>query len=164
MISDKISILITGGTFDKEYDEINGILSFKKTQIHEMLHQSRAKIEFEIKTLMLIDSLEMSDEQRKEIVNNCAQDENNKIIITHGTDTIAETGQAIMKENLNKCIILTGAMIPIKFGSSDGLFNLGCAVGLVQSLKNGVYVAMNGNYFPANKVKKNIQSGLFEKV
>ena len=164
MISDKISILITGGTFDKEYDEINGILSFKKTQIHEMLHQSRAKIEFEIKTLMLIDSLEMSDKQRKEIVNNCAQDENNKIIITHGTDTIAETGQAIMKKNLNKCIILTGAMIPIKFGSSDGLFNLGCAVGLVQSLKNGVYVAMNGNYFPANKVKKNIQSGLFEKV
>ena len=162
MISDKISILITGGTFDKEYDEINGILSFKKTQIHEMLHQSRAKIEFEVKTLMLIDSLEMSDNQRKEIVNNCAQDENNKIIITHGTDTIAETGQAIMKENLNKCIILTGAMIPIKFGSSDGLFNLGCAVGLVQSLKNGVYVAMNGNYFPANKVKKNIQSGLFE--
>ena len=152
MISDKISILITGGTFDKEYDEINGILSFKKTQIHEMLHQSRAKIEFEIKTLMLIDSLEMSEKQRKEIVNNCAQDENNKIIITHGTDTIAETGQAIMKENLNKCIILTGAMIPIKFGSSDGLFNLGCAVGLVQSLKNGVYVAMNGNYFPANKV------------
>ena len=164
MISDKISILITGGTFDKEYDEINGILSFKKTQIHEMLHQSRAKIEFKIKTLMLIDSLEMSDKQRKEIVNNCAQDENNKIIITHGTDTIAETGQAIMKENLNKCIILTGAMIPIKFGSSDGLFNLGCDVGLVQSLKNGVYVAMNGNYFPANKVKKNIQSGLFEKV
>ena len=164
MIRDKISILITGGTFDKEYDEINGILSFKKTQIHEMLHQSRAKIEYEIKTLMLIDSLEMSDEQRKEIVNNCAEDENNKIIITHGTDTIAETGQAIMKENLNKCIILTGAMIPIKFGSSDGLFNLGCAVGLVQSLKNGVYVAMNGNYFPANKVKKNIQSGLFEKV
>lgn len=162
MISEKISILITGGTFDKEYDEINGILSFKKTQIHEMLHQSRAKIEFKIKTLMLIDSLEMSDEQRKEIVNNCAKDENNKIIITHGTDTIAETGQAIMKENLNKCIILTGAMIPIKFGSSDGLFNLGCAVGLVQSLKNGVYVAMNGNYFPANKVKKNIQSGLFE--
>ena len=140
MISDKISILITGGTFDKEYDEINGILSFKKTQIHEMLHQSRAKIEFEIKTLMLIDSLEMSEKQRKEIVNNCAQDENNKIIITHGTDTIAETGQAIMKENLKKCIILTGAMIPIKFGSSDGLFNLGCAVGLVQSLKNGVYV------------------------
>ena len=162
MISDNISILITCGTFDKEYDEINGILSFKKTQIHEMLHQSRAKIEFEIKTLMLIDSLEMSDKQRKKIVNNCAQDENNKIIITHGTDTIAETGQAIMKENLNKCIILTGAMVPIKFGSSDGLFNLGCAVGLVQGLKNGVYVAMNGNYFPANKVKKNIQSGLFE--
>ena len=164
MISDKISILITGGTFDKEYDEINGILSFKKTQIHEMLHQSRAKIEFKIKTLMLIDSLEMSDKQRIEIVNSCAQDKNNKIIITHGTDTIAETGQAIMKEKLNKCIILTGAMIPIKFGSSDGLFNLGCAVGLVQSLKKGVYVAMNGNYFPANKVKKNIQSGLFEKV
>lgn len=164
MISDKISILITGGTFDKEYDEINGILSFKKTQIHEMLHQSRAKIEFEIKTLMLIDSLEMSDKQRAEIVNNCAQDENNKIIITHGTDTIAETGQAIMKEKLHKCIILTGAMIPIKFGSSDGLFNLGCAVGLVQSLKNGVYVAMNGNYFPANKVKKNIESGSFEEV
>ena len=164
MIRDKISILITGGTFDKEYDEINGILSFKKTQIHEMLHQSRAKIEFEIKTLMLIDSLEMSDKQRKEIVINCAQNENNKIIITHGTDTIAETGQAIMKENLNKCIILTGAMIPIRFGSSDGLFNLGCAVGLVQSLKNGVYVAMNGNYFSANKVKKNIQSGSFEEV
>tara|TARA_X000000950_G_scaffold49917_1_gene58572 strand:+ start:1611 stop:2105 length:495 start_codon:yes stop_codon:yes gene_type:complete len=164
MISDKISILITGGTFDKEYDEINGILSFKKTQIHEMLHQSRAKIEFEIKTLMLIDSLEMSDKQREEIVNNCAQDENNKIIITHGTDTIAETGQAIINEKLHKCIILTGAMIPIKFGSSDGLFNLGCAVGLVQSLKNGVYVAMNGNYFPANKVKKNIESGSFEEV
>ena len=159
-----IRIFVTGGTFDKEYDEINGSLYFKKTHIREMLDLGRSKIDVSISTLMMKDSLELNNEDRVLILDNCLKTKEDKIIITHGTDTIAETGQAIIKEKLNKCIILTGAMIPIKFGSSDGLFNLGCAVGLVQSLKKGVYVAMNGNYFPANKVKKNIQSGLFEEV
>ena len=164
MNNQNINIIVTGGTFDKEYNELNGKLYFKKTQIHEMLFQSRAKIKFTINKLMLIDSLEMTDDDRKKIVDSCINNSNERIIITHGTDTMAKTALSLNKENLNKCIVLTGAMIPINFGSSDGLFNLGCAVGFVQSLSKGVYIAMNGNYFKADQVRKNRQTGAFENI
>jgi len=157
-----VKIFITGGTFDKEYDEINGKLFFKDTHMREMLDLGRAKIDVKIRTLMMIDSLEMSKEDRNLIVENCRNSEEQQIIITHGTDTMAETGKIIAKSKLNKTIVLTGAMIPYKFGSSDGLFNLGSALGFVQSLPPGVYIAMNGRCFDYDKVGKNKETGVFE--
>ena len=156
-----IRIFITGGTFDKEYDELTGKLFFNKTHLREMLNLGRSKVDVNISTLMMKDSLEMDDIDRELIVDNCCNASENQIIITHGTDTMTTTAQEIAKANLDKVIVLTGAMIPYKFGSSDGLFNLGGAIGFVQSLKTGVYIAMNGKYFDYDKVEKNKESGEF---
>jgi len=157
-----VRIFITGGTFDKEYDEINGKLFFKDTHMREMLDLGRAKIDVNIRTLMMVDSLEMTKEDRNLIVENCKKAEEDQIIITHGTDTMTETGKVLAQSSLNKTIVLTGAMIPYKFGSSDGLFNLGSALGFVQSLPKGIYIAMNGRCFDYDKVKKNKKTGSFE--
>ena len=157
-----IKILITGGTFDKEYDEITGSLYFKETHIRELLDLGRSRVNVKIKKLMLIDSLEMKNSHRELILKKCLQSKENKIIITHGTDTMVKTAKFIAQENLNKTIILTGAMIPYKFGSSDGLFNLGGAIAYVQSLESGVYIAMNGKCFKWNEVQKNFKTGVFE--
>ncbi|MFY7879783.1 MAG: asparaginase domain-containing protein [Lacibacter sp.] len=157
-----IRIFITGGTFDKEYNEITGQLYFKDTHMHDLLEMGRCRIPVEIRTLMMIDSLEMTDEDRELIVHQCVQCEEDQIIITHGTDTMAQTAKVLAQNVRNKTIILTGAMIPIKFGSSDGLFNLGSALAFVQALPKGVYVAMNGRYFMWNNVRKNRQTGFFE--
>ncbi len=159
-----IRIFITGGTFDKEYDEITGKLFFKDTHMREMLELGRSRIDVNIRTLMMVDSLEMTDDDRKLVVENCKHAEEDQIIITHGTDTMTETGKFLASANLEKTIVLTGAMIPYKFGSSDGLFNLGSALGFVQSLPHGVYVAMNGRCFDYDKVKKNKETGVFEAV
>jgi len=132
-----VRIFITGGTFDKEYDEINGKLFFKDTHMREMLDLGRAKIDVNIRTLMMIDSLEMTAEDRNLVVENCKHAKEEKIIITHGTDTMTETGKMLAEAKIEKTIVLTGAMIPYKFGSSDGLFNLGSALGFVQSLTKG---------------------------
>jgi len=156
-----IRIFITGGTFDKEYDELTGKLFFNTTHLREMLDLGRSKVDVNISTLMMKDSLEMDDIDRELIVDNCCNASENQIIITHGTDTMTTTAQEIAKANLDKVIVLTGAMIPYKFGSSDGLFNLGGAIGFVQSLKTGVYIAMNGKYFDYDKVEKNKESGEF---
>lgn len=159
-----VRIFITGGTFDKEYDEINGKLFFKDTHMREMLDLGRAKIDVNIRTLMMVDSLEMTAEDRNLVVENCKHAKEEKIIITHGTDTMTETGKMLAEENIEKTIVLTGAMIPYKFGSSDGLFNLGSALGFVQSLPKGIYIAMNGRCFNYNKVKKNKETGIFEGI
>jgi L-asparaginase len=159
-----IRIFITGGTFDKEYDEITGKLYFKDTHMRDILELGRAHIDVNIRTLMMIDSLEMTDSDRRIIVNNCKNAEEDRIIITHGTDTMTCTAKELANGNLEKTIVLTGAMIPIKFGSSDGLFNIGSALGFVQSLPHGVYIAMNGKCFDYDKVKKNKTTGVFEKV
>ena len=156
-----LRIFVTGGTFDKEYDEITGNLFFKKTHLREMLNLGRAKIDINISTLMMKDSLEMDKNDRSIVVDNCSKSIENNIIITHGTDTMIDTATSIANAKLNKTIVLTGAMIPYKFGSSDGLFNLGAAIGFVQSLPNGVYIAMNGKYFHYDKVKKNKEIGEF---
>ena len=156
-----LRIFVTGGTFDKEYDEINGNLFFKKTHLREMLDLGRAKIDINISTLMMKDSLEMDKNDRSIVVDNCSKSIESNIIITHGTDTMIDTATSIANAKLNKTIVLTGAMIPYKFGSSDGLFNLGAAIGFVQSLPNGVYIAMNGKYFHYDKVKKNKEIGEF---
>ena len=159
-----VRIFITGGTFDKEYDEINGKLFFKDTHMREMLDLGRAKIDVNIRTLMMIDSLEMTAEDRNLVVENCKHAKEEKIIITHGTDTMTETGKMLAEAKIEKTIVLTGAMIPYKFGSSDGLFNLGSALGFVQSLPKGIYIAMNGRCFNYNKVKKNKETGIFEGI
>jgi L-asparaginase len=159
-----IRIFITGGTFDKEYNEITGQLYFKDTHLHELLEMGRCKVAVEIRTLMMIDSLEMTDEDRELIVHQCMYADEERIIITHGTDTMSVTAKVLAEKITNKTIILTGAMIPIKFGSSDGLFNLGSALAFAQSLPHGVYVAMNGRYFHWNNVRKNKQTGIFEEI
>jgi L-asparaginase len=159
-----IRIFITGGTFDKEYNELNGQLYFKDTHLHDLLELGRSKLKVEIRTLMMIDSLEMTDEDRSLIAHQCIQCEENKIVITHGTDTMNLTAAVLAEKVKDKTIILTGAMIPIKFGSSDGLFNLGSALAFAQTLPAGVYVAMNGRYFNWDNVRKNKQTGIFEEI
>ena len=159
-----IRIFITGGTFDKEYNEITGELYFKDTHMSELLKLGRCRTTVEIRTLMMIDSLEMTDTDRELIANNCLQAKEDKIIITHGTDTMADTARLLASKVKDKTIVLTGAMIPYKFGSSDGLFNMGGAMAFVQSLPHGVYVAMNGRYFDWDNVRKNRQTGAFEEI
>lgn len=159
-----IRIFITGGTFDKEYNEITGQLFFKDTHMQELLEKGRNKVPVKIRTLMMIDSLDMTAEDRELILHQCTRCDEDKIIITHGTDTMSETARLLAGKIENKTIILTGAMIPIKFGSSDGLFNLGSSLAFVQALPPGVYVAMNGRYFNWDNVRKNKQTGVFEEL
>jgi L-asparaginase len=159
-----IRIFVTGGTFDKEYNELNGTLYFQDTHLPEMLKLGRNRLKVEIRTLMMVDSLEMTEADRKIIVDNCKKCPEEKIIITHGTDTMVETAIYLEREIRNKTIIITGAMVPYKFGSSDGLFNLGSSMAFVQNLPNGVYISMNGRYFIANNVRKNKQLGEFEEI
>lgn len=159
-----IKILITGGTFDKEYDELNGKLFFKDTHLPEILKLGRSNLTVSVRTLMMIDSLEMTDADRDLIINHCNQCDEEKIVITHGTDTMEQTAKLLGEKNLDKTIVLTGAMIPYKFGSSDGLFNLGSALAFVQTLPKGVYVAMNGKYFDWDNVRKNKATGIFEEI
>ena len=157
-----ILLLVTGGTFDKEYNELTGALYFKSTHVGDMLQLGRCRLNTEIENLMMIDSLEMTGADRETILTRCRKAKSKHIVITHGTDTMQQTAAVLGKAKLNKTIILTGAMIPYKFGSSDGMFNLGCALAFVQVLSPGVYVAMNGRYFPWNDVRKNRKLGIFE--
>jgi L-asparaginase len=159
-----IRILVTGGTFDKEYNERTGQLFFKDTHVAEMLRLGRSRVEVSIRSVMMIDSLEMTDTDRGLIVQNCLQSEENRIVITHGTDTMAETAAAVAREVSGKTVVLTGAMIPYAFGSSDGLFNLGSALSFAQVLPAGVYIAMNGKCFPWDRVRKNRERGEFEEI
>jgi L-asparaginase len=160
-----IRILVTGGTFDKEYDEVRGRLFFKDTHVQEMLDKGRSRVPVSIRTLMMIDSLEMTDADRALVVEQCRQSEVDRIVVTHGTDTMVETGRAIAAAGLaGKTVVLTGAMIPYAFGSSDGLFNLGSALSFAQVLPPGVYVVMNGQCFPWDQVRKNRDTATFERV
>lgn len=160
-----IRIFVTGGTFDKEYNELDGTLYFQDTHLPEMLKLGRCNVAVGIRTLMMIDSLDMTDAERELIVEQCSRAKENRIIITHGTDTMELTAQVLGQAALrDKTIVLTGAMIPYKFGSSDGLFNLGSALAFVQTLPPGVYIAMNGKYFNWNNVRKNKKLGTFEEL
>ena len=159
-----VRIFITGGTFDKEYNELTGQLYFKDSHLPEMLDLGRCLVPVDIRTLMMIDSLEMTDIDRELIARHCMEADENQIIITHGTDTMADTARILGEKITTKTVVITGAMIPYKFGSSDGLFNLGSAMAFVQTLKPGVYVAMNGRCFHADNVRKNKQTGEFEEL
>ena len=159
-----IKIFSTGGTFDKEFNELNGELYFKKTQLHELLELGRSQLNVKVETLMMIDSLNMTNDERQYIIKKCQKEASQRIIITHGTDTMVETAKILAEHIQDKTIILTGAMIPIKFGSSDGLFNLGSALSFVQILEPGIYITMNGRYFNWDNVKKNKKLGIFERI
>ncbi|HLY20612.1 MAG TPA: asparaginase domain-containing protein [Bryobacteraceae bacterium] len=159
-----IRIFITGGTFDKTYNELTGELFFQDSHLPEMLKLGRSNLNVEVRTLMMIDSLQMTADDRQIILQHCRQAPETRILITHGTDTMVETAAILAKAVAEKTIVLTGAMIPYKFGSSDGLFNLGSALAFAQTLPPGVYVAMNGRYFAWDRVRKNRQTGMFEEV
>lgn len=159
-----IRVFVTGGTFDKEYDEIRGELSFGDTHLPEMLRRGRCALELEIRTLMMVDSLELSEADRETIARNCLRAPEDRIVITHGTDTMVDTARVLAAQVPDKTLVLTGAMVPYAFGSSDGLFNLGGALSLAQVLDAGVYVAMNGRCFPWDGVRKNRETGAFEAV
>lgn len=156
-----IRIFVTGGTFDKKYDEINGRLFFNDSHINEMLRLGRNQVPVDIRTLMMIDSLEMTDDDRNLILQSCRSAKEERIVITHGTDTMELTARTLGEAKLEKTIVLTGAMIPYAFGSSDGLFNLGAALAFAQTLPHGVYVAMNGRYFNWDNVEKDRRTGIF---
>jgi len=159
----QIRILVTGGTFDKEYDELTGKLFFRDTHVQEMLRLGRSRLALTIDTVMMIDSLDMDDRGRAAIVQRCREAAERAIVITHGTDTMVDTARALAAAGLgDRTIVLTGAMVPYAFGSSDGLFNLGSALSFVQVLPPGVYLAMNGRHFAWNRVRKNRETGVFE--
>ncbi len=156
-----VRILVTGGTFDKEYDPLSGRLYFRDTHVAEMLRMARCRVEVRLETLLLKDSLDLTDGDRREVVERCRACEEARILITHGTDTMAETARLLAAAGLGKTVVLTGAMVPYAFGSSDGLFNLGSALSFAQVLPAGVYVAMNGRWFAGDRVRKDRETGIF---
>ncbi|MCX5767942.1 MAG: asparaginase domain-containing protein [Gemmatimonadetes bacterium] len=157
-----VRIFVTGGTFDKEYNELAGALAFNRSHVEDVLERGRCKLDVAIDVLMMIDSLDMTPADRQKIVAACASCAEPRIVITHGTDTMVETATAIAAAVTDKTVVLTGAMVPFAFGSSDGLFNLGSALSFVQALPVGVYIAMNGRCFAWNNVRKNRDAGVFE--
>ena len=163
-----IRILVTGGTFDKEYNELNGTLYFKDTHVPEMLRLGRSRVEVQVETLMMMDSLDLQDADRARIVEACRTAGETRLVVTHGTDTMVETARVLATAADDtlaaKTIVLTGAMVPYAFGSSDGLFNLGSALSFVQVLPAGVYVAMNGRCFNWDAVTKDRAAGIFTEV
>jgi L-asparaginase len=163
-VIEPVRVFVTGGTFDKEYDELAGRLYFKDTHLPEMLRLARCRVAVSVRTLLMKDSLDMDDDDRRLVVESCRSCPESRIVVTHGTDTMAETARALHAAGLAKTVVLTGAMIPYAFGSSDGLFNLGGALSVAQVLPAGVYVAMNGRIFPGHRVRKNRETGVFEEV
>ncbi len=160
-MSPVVRVLVTGGTFDKVYDELSGKLFFRETHLPEMLQRGRCRLEVSVETLMMIDSLEMTDADRGRVVERCRAAPEARLVVTHGTDTMAETARALHAAALGKTVVLTGAMVPYAFGSSDGLFNLGSALSFVQVLPPGVYVAMNGRLLAGDRVHKDRRAGIF---
>jgi len=157
-----IRIIITGGTFDKQYDEIRGSLTFKDSHLPEILRFVRCTVPIELELNQLIDSLDMQQSNRLAILESCRRAAETQIVITHGTDTMAETAEVLGSAGLQKTIVLTGAMVPYVFSNSDAVFNLGGAITAVQVLPRGVYITMNGRAFPWDRVRKNRQLGVFE--
>ena len=157
-----IKVLITGGTIDKQYNELNGELIFTQSGVKDMLAQGRAKLDISYETVMLKDSLDMDDNDRQEILAACLACDESQIVITHGTDTMVETSQVLAAGIKDKTIVLLGAMVPYQFKNSDTLFNLGCAMAAVQTLENGVYITMNGKIFNYDEVIKNKDLGEFQ--
>ena len=160
----KVRLLITGGTIDKVYNQSNGELEFDKTHFPEMVKRSRVEVDLTLEEIMLLDSLDMVDKERDLIVDSCLSCEEDFILITHGTDTMCDTARLIGESNIDKTIVLFGAMVPYAVSNSDALFNFGCALGSLQLLESGVYVAMNGRVLPWDDVEKNRDLGVFQSI
>ena len=158
-----IAIIVTGGTFDKEYDELTGAMSFTRTHVREMLALGRSRLSIRVRTLMLKDSLQMTSADRRLILQACRSAPERRLVVTHGTDTMEQTARYLGPEIGDKTVVLTGAMVPYTFGSSDGLFNLGGALAFAQLLPAGVFVVMNGRCFRWDAVRKNRAKGRFER-
>lgn len=159
-----IRVIVTGGTFDKAYDEIKGELTFKESHLPEILKLTRVTVPVEIELNQLIDSLQMQDANRHSVLTACELASEERIVITHGTDTMAETAKLLGPAKLAKTIVLTGAMVPYQVQGSDALFNFGTAFAAVQLLPRGVYIVMNGRVFSWDKVRKDRSRGVFEEV
>jgi L-asparaginase len=161
MDKDAVRVIVTGGTFDKQYDEIRGELTFRQSHLPEILKRARVTVEVEIELNQLIDSLQMQDANRDSVLAACARAPEGRIVITHGTDTMTTTASLLGRASLGKTIVLTGAMIPYQIQDSDALFNFGTAFAASQLLPPGVYIAMNGRIFDWDKVRKNRELGVF---
>jgi L-asparaginase len=159
-----VRIIITGGTFDKHYDEIRGILTFKDTHLPEILKYVRCALPIELELNQLIDSLDMHLANRLKILDSCRRAPESRIVVTHGTDTMIQTGRVLGQAALGKTIVLTGAMVPYSFTASDAVFNLGCSIAAVQLLPAGVYVTMGGRVFAWDRVRKDREAGTFEEA
>jgi L-asparaginase len=157
----RVRLLATGGTFDKDYAERDGTLFFRRTHVPEMLKLGRCRVDVRVTTLMLKDSLTITAADRRRILAACRRAREARLVVTHGTDTMAETAALLGRRLSGKTVVLTGAMRPYRFGSSDGLFNLGSALSFAQALPPGVYVAMNGLCFPWDDVRKDKRRGIF---
>jgi len=164
MMPEPVRVIVTGGTFDKAYDELKGELTFKESNLPEILKLTRVTVPVRIELNQLVDSLQMQDENRRSVLASCERAEENRIVITHGTDTMAETARLIGPAGLPKTIVLTGAMVPYQVQGSDALFNFGTAFAAVQLLPRGVYIVMNGRAFPWDRVKKDRSRGVFEEA
>ena len=158
----KIRLFITGGTIDKVYNQSNGELEFDKTHFPEILSRARLEIDVLIEELLLIDSLDMVDADRELILEKCVKCDERFILITHGTDTMCETARLLGESSIDKTIVLFGSMVPYAVSDSDAFFNFGCALGSLQLLETGVYIAMNGRVLPWNDVEKNRSLGVFQ--
>lgn len=154
-------IIVTGGTFDKHYDAIKGELTFKETHLPVILEQARVTIPIAIEVNQLIDSLHMTDEHRERVLVACKAAPEERIVVIHGTDTMAQTAEVVGRAALGKTIVFTGAMIPYSVQGSDALFNLGFAVAMSQALAPNAYVAMNGRVFTWDDVSKDKAAGVF---
>lgn len=159
-----LRIIASGGTFDKHYNELNGSLGFADSHLPQAIARSRMTISPALELLPLMDSLDMRDEDRQRILASCQAAKEHAIVIIHGTDTMKETAAVLGAANLERTIVLTGAMIPYEIANSDALFNLGFACGVAQILTPGVYVAMNGKVFPWDNVQKNRAAGVFQNL
>jgi L-asparaginase len=157
-----LRLIATGGTFDKHYNELNGVLGFSESHMPEVIKRARLTIPVALEVLPLLDSLDMQDPDRQRILASCQAANEKAIVIVHGTDTMPQTAAVLGAADLGKTVVLTGAMIPYEIANSDALFNLGFACAVAQTLPAGVYVAMNGQVFAWNNVTKNRAAGVFE--
>lgn len=160
----KIKVLVTGGTLDKEYDELTGRLVLKKTHVPDMLKSGRCRLDIRVEEVMMADSANITDSDRRMILRHCEGSEEDKIVIIHGTDSMVDTAAFLAESIKEKTIVLTGALKPYVIDGSDGLFNLGSALAFVQTLPHGVYVSMHGKYLHSDGARKNRQTGEFEEI
>jgi len=156
-----LRIIATGGTFDKHYDEITGTLGFSASHLPHVIKRSRMVPPPVLEQLPFMDSLDMHAPDRQRILQACQVSPETKVIIIHGTDTMAETAAVLGPACGEKTVVLTGAMIPYEIAGSDALFNFGFACGAARSLLPGVYVAMNATVFAWDKFCKNREAGIF---